>query len=169
MMHSLTVIGLVCVLLAATGCGWLFKKQRKPLKITVTVIGTDSLNFDGNRNQPVQVKVYVLKRVERFLAADVRAFFDPEFDPGFMSEFGRDTLGSTTLILAPGETTDPPVLIEIPYIRASETKPSIAVIANFAQPPRGERRERWTRRIKLKNQKICVELNSNWVEESKCP
>jgi type VI secretion system VasD/TssJ family lipoprotein len=133
------------------------------MKVEVVFTASDSLNFDGNQFQAVQVKAYILKHAERFHAADVRAFFDPGFDPGYMSEFGKDTLGSVTAIVAPGEETRP-LTIEIPFIRVREEKPVFAVVGNFAQPPRGENRERMVFDIKKKTrQTVRIELGTNWV------
>ncbi len=158
---------LVAALLGAAGCGILFSKQRKPMKVEIFFTASDSLNFDGTRFQAVQVKAYLLKRTERFLAADARAFFNPEFDPGFLGEFAKDTLGSVTAIIAPGEDGRP-LTIEVPFIRMREEKPKFAVIANFAQPPRGENRERMVYDIKKKTkQKVRVQLGTNWVEKGK--
>ncbi|HUU46316.1 MAG TPA: type VI secretion system lipoprotein TssJ [Acidobacteriota bacterium] len=160
-----TIVGLflIAMIAAGTGCGWIFGKQKKPMKIEIIFIGSDSLNFDGNQFQAVQVKAFVLKRAERFWAADVRAFFDPGYDPGFMTEFGKDTLGSVTAIVAPEEMTRP-LTIEIPFIRARDEKPIFAVIANFAQPPRGENRERLAFDLKKKTrQTVRVDLGTNWV------
>lgn len=164
-----TIVGLALIVLivAGTGCGWIFGKQKKPMKVEVIFTGSDSLNFDGNQFQAVQVKAYVLTRSERFYAADVRAFFDPGFDPGFMTEFGKDTLGSVTAIVAPEETTRP-LVIEIPFIRVRDEKPIFAVIANFAQPPRGENRERLVFELKKKTrQTVRIDLGTNWVERGK--
>jgi type VI secretion system VasD/TssJ family lipoprotein len=168
-MIGLAEVGLVSVaLVIGSGCGWIFGKQQKPMRVEVVFVGSDSLNFDGTKFQPVQVKAYILTREHRFLAADVRAFFNPEFDPGFMSEFEKDMLGSATAIVAPGEKSLP-MLIEIPYAKLHDVKPMIGVIANFAQPPRGEHRERMIKGIPKKSKQIaCFSLGTDWVEAGKC-
>jgi type VI secretion system VasD/TssJ family lipoprotein len=158
-----TALLVAALLIGATGCGWIFNKQHKPLKITVTFAADSLLNFDGTRYQSVQVKAYILKRCERFFAADPQAFFDPDYAPTFMSDFGQDTLGSVTIIIAPGEQPRP-LTIEIPFIRVREEDPKFAVIANFARPPLEGNGERMCFDIKKKKQTIKVELGSDWVK-----
>jgi type VI secretion system VasD/TssJ family lipoprotein len=160
----LAAVGLA--LSGLSGCGILFSKQEKPMRVEVVFTGGDSLNFDGRSVQAVQVKAYVLRKVERFSAADVRAFFNPDFDPGFMAEFAKDTLGSVTMIVAPGETRGG--TIEIPFIRARDASPQLGVITKFAQPPNVRGRERVVFKIPQKTQQtVHINLGKNWVERGK--
>jgi type VI secretion system VasD/TssJ family lipoprotein len=158
----------VAALLSTTiGCGWLFNKQEKPLRVEVVFTGADSLNFDGRSVQACQVKAYILKDIQRFTAADVRAFFNPEFDPGFMEAFARDTLGSVTMIVAPGETRS--ATIEIPHAFAKrEPRIYFGSLANFAQPPSERGKERMSFKMKKKSQQtLRVQVNKNTIAQGK--
>jgi len=155
------------LLTSSLGCGWLFKKQDKPLRVEVMFTGADSLNYDGRSVQACQVKAYILKDVQRFSAADVRAFFNPEFDPGFMEAFARDTLGSVTMIVAPGETRT--AVIEVPSMFVNrEPRLYFGTLANFAQPPSERGKERMSFKMQKKSQQtIRVQMNKNTVAQGK--
>lgn len=162
---ALALVCLTSVMLA--GCGWLFNKQEKPLRVEVAFAAGDSLNFDGKSIQSVQLKAYVLKDMQRFNAADVRAFFDAEFDPGFLSQFAKDTLGSVTVIVAPGEAATG--IIEVPHAFAKR-EPSlyIGVIANFNRPPSDRAQQRFAYKIqKASKQTIKVSVNKNVLSRAK--
>jgi len=135
--------------------------------VEVLFTGADSLNFDGRSVQACQVKAFVLKDVQRFSAADVRAFFNPEFDPGFLEAFARDTLGSVTMIVAPGETRS--AIIEVPYAFVKrEPRLYFGSLANFAQPPSERGKERMSFKMQKKSkQTLRVQLNKNTIESGK--
>ena len=137
------------------------------MRVEVAFTGADSLNFDGRSPQAVQAKAFVLRDFQRFAAADVRAFFDPNFDPGFMHEFAKDTFASVTMIIAPGETRT--ATLEVPFGFAKrEPRIYFAAIANFAQPPSEKGKERWHFKMQKKSQqKIPVQLNRNTVSQGK--
>jgi type VI secretion system VasD/TssJ family lipoprotein len=158
---------LAAVLTITTGCGLIFNKQEKPMRVEVVFTGADSLNFDGRSVQACQVKAYVLKDIQRFSAADVRAFFNSEHDPGFMEAFARDTLGSVTMIVAPGETRS--AIIEVPYAFAKrEPRLYFGTLANFAQPPSERGKERMSFKMQKKSQQtLRVLLNKNTVAQGK--
>ncbi len=163
----LVTASVALLLIMTLGCGWLFNKQEKPLRVEVVFTGTDSLNFDGRSVQACQVKAYVLKDVQRFNAADVRAFFNPEFDPGFVEAFSRDTLGTVTMIVAPGETRTG--IIEVPHAFAKrEPRLYFGTLANFAQPPSERGKERMSFKMKKSSQQtLRVQLNKNTVSQGK--
>jgi hypothetical protein len=107
-----------------------------------------------------------LRQVDRFAAADARALFNPEFDPGFPDRFAPDTLGSVTVIVAPKETRT--AAIEIPYIRARDSKPQLGVIANFALPSGERGRERLVIKLPKKTQQtVRIELGKDWIAKAK--
>ena len=166
-LDRLVILSAVAAILAGlSGCGVLFSKQEKPMQVEVELVGTDSLNFDGQSAQAVQVKAYILRSVERFNAADVQAFFNSAFDPGFASEFAKDILDSVTLIVAPRETRSS--MIEIPFSRARDVSPQFGAIANFSQPSTARGRERVAFKMTKKTrQTISVQLGKNWVERGK--
>ncbi len=163
----LTATTLSALLTTTIGCGWLFNKEEKPLRVEVVFTGSDSLNFDGRSVQACQVKAFVLKDIQRFSAADVRAFFNQEFDPGFIEAFARDTLGSVTMIVAPGETRS--AIIEIPHAFAKrEPRLYFGALANFAQPPSERGKERMSFKMQKKSQQtLRVQLNKNTVAQGK--
>lgn len=165
--RMLATAALATALTIMLGCGWLFNKQEKPLRVEVVFTGSDSLNFDGRSVQACQTKAFVLKDIQRFSAADVRAFFNPEFDPGFMESFARDTLGSVTMIVAPGETRS--AIIEVPHAFAKrEPRLYFGAIANFAQPPSERGKERMSFKMQKKSQQtLRVQLNKNTVAQGK--
>lgn len=167
MSRTLSAVSLAALLTILVGCGIFFNKQEKPLRVEVVFTGADSLNFDGRSVQACQVKAFVLKDLQRFSAADVRAFFNPEFDPGFQEAFARDTLGTVTLIVAPGETRS--AIIEVPYAFAKrEPRIYFGVLANFAQPPSERGKERMSFKMQKKSQQtLRVQLNKNTVAEGK--
>ncbi|MEW5875556.1 MAG: type VI secretion system lipoprotein TssJ [Candidatus Zixiibacteriota bacterium] len=154
--------GMAGLLLMLSGCGWLFGKQRKDMVVTVEFTGSDSLNHNGEIAQAVQLNVYALKGSSRFMQGDVRAFFDPTFDPGFLEEFNKqDTLRTATVILAPKETRS--VDLVIPFIRARDAKPVLGVIADFNLPP-GKDQERLSLNLSKKTkQTIKINVGRNWV------
>jgi len=165
--RALSATALAAFLTTAVGCGWLFNKQEKPLRVEVVFTGADSLNFDGRSVQACQVKAFVLKDVQRFTAADVRAFFNPEFDPGFLEAFSRDTLATVTVIVAPGETRT--ATIEVPHALAKrEPRLYFGSIANFAQPPSERGKERMSFKMQKKSrQTLRVQLNKNTIAQGK--
>jgi type VI secretion system VasD/TssJ family lipoprotein len=167
LLKTLKVSAVAAVLTATVGCGLFFNKQEKPMRVEVVFTGADSLNFDGRSVQACQVKAYVLKDIQRFSAADVRAFFNQEFDPGFVEAFARDTLGSVTMIVAPGETRTG--IIEIPYAFAKrEPRLYFGTLANFAQPPSERGKERMSFKMQKKSQQtLRVQLNKNTVAQGK--
>ena len=149
-------------LFGLAGCGWLFGKQGKPMTIIVEFTAADSLNFDGETAQAVQVKAYVLKNTARFMAGDVRAFFDPTFDPGFIGDLQKnDTLKTSSVILAPGETKS--IEMVVPFYKARDMKPALGIIADFYRPPT-EKTERLSFEMKKKTkQTIRISVGRNWV------
>ncbi len=167
LLQNLKITAVAALLTTTVGCGWLFNKQEKPLRLEVVFTGSDSLNFDGRSVQACQVKAYVLKDIQRFSAADVRAFFNQEFDPGFVEAFSRDTLGSVTMIVAPGETRS--AVIEIPYAFVKrEPRLYFGTLANFAQPPSERGKERMSFKMQKKSQQtLRVQLNKNTVAQGK--
>ena len=164
--RSTMAAALAVLLTALMGCGILGKGGDKPLRIEVVFYGADSLNFDGRSVQSCQVKAYILKDIQRFSAADVRAFFSPVFDEGFMEAFARDTLGSVTMIVAPGETRS--AIIEVPrmYVKR-EPRLYFGAIANFAQPPSERGKERMSFKMPKSNKTFYVQMNKNTIEKSK--
>lgn len=165
----ITLALIVAALLTTTvGCGWLFNKQEKPLRVEVVFTGADSLNFDGRNAQAVEVKVYILRDIEQFNGADMRAFFNRDFGEAFMAEFKKDTLAAARAIIAPGETSSP-TLIEVPYGFAKrEDRLYFAAIANFAQPPSEDGKDRLSFKMQKKSQQtIRVQLDKNTVAQGK--
>ncbi|MEW5702029.1 MAG: type VI secretion system lipoprotein TssJ [Candidatus Zixiibacteriota bacterium] len=157
---------LVIVVEGLAGCGILFSKQEKPMRVEVAFTGTDSLNFDGQTAQAVQVKAFILNNTERFSATNVQAFFSSTFDVSFTAEFAKDIIDSVTLIIAPRETRRS--TIEIPFSRARNVSPHFGAIANFAQPATVRGRERIVFKIPKKTQQtVAIQLGSNWVERGK--
>lgn len=160
--QAAAAVALAGFLVTISGCGWIFGKQRKDMVVTVQFTGTDSLNHSGEIAQAVQLNVYALKGSPRFMQGDVRAFFDPTFDPGFLGEFYRqDTLRTATVILAPNETRS--VDLVIPFIRARDTKPVLGLIADFNHPPGRDRDRLAINLTKKTKQTIKIDVGRNWV------
>ena len=124
------------VVLGLAGCGWIFGKQEKPMRVEVVFNGTADLNFDGKNAQSVQVKVFLLRSSARFMGADPRTFFDPTFDAGFAPVFAKDTLATASVIVAPQDTTS--VELSVPFINAEKGKPVLCAIADFYRTPGGK-------------------------------
>lgn len=161
---SLVVISFLAAT-ALNGCGWIFGKQAKPMRVEVVLSGTSELNFDGKSAQSVQVKVFLLRNSARFMGADVRAFFNPTFDQGFGPVFAKDTLATASVSLAPQETTS--VVLEVPFAKVQKDKPVLCVIADFYRPPT-EKRERLSIPVKKKTyQKVKLEVGKDWIKKPK--
>ncbi|MBI3871710.1 MAG: type VI secretion system lipoprotein TssJ [candidate division Zixibacteria bacterium] len=149
-----------------SGCGWIFSKHDKPMQVTIELIGSDSLNFDGRSVQSVQVKAYVLSDPGRFGSAAARAFFDPDFNPGFSGAFAKDTLGAASVIVSPGETSK--TTISLLHTKVEKVPTYLAVVANFSQPPSQKNGDRVVFKIpKSTQQKIKIRLGKNAVTRGK--
>lgn len=156
--------GMIVLLLAMSGCGWLFKKQGKDMTVNVEITGTDSLNHDGQNAQAVEVRAYVLKDSHRFNEFNTQVFFNPLFDKPRLDEFyKKDTLATSVVYLTPGETKK--IEMIIPYAYARDSKPEFAVIANFFNPPLNKT-ERLAFEMKKKtSQTLHITVGKDWVSK----
>jgi type VI secretion system VasD/TssJ family lipoprotein len=163
--RQLTAAGIAAVMLTClAGCGWIFGKQEKPMRVEVVLTGSSDLNFDGKNAQSVQVKVFLLRNGARFMGADPRTFFDPTFDEGFAPVFAKDTLATASVNVAPQGTAS--VELVVPYVKVEKEKPVLCVIADFYRPP-GEKKERLALNIKKKTyQKVKLEVGKDWVKKA---
>ena len=164
-MRRLAAAGIaVLILTCLAGCGWIFGKQEKPMRVDVVLAGSSDLNFDGKNAQSVQVKVFLLRNSARFMGADPRTFFDPTFDEGFTSVFARDTLATASVIVSPQETTSVELVVQ--FVKAEKEKPILCVIADFNRPP-GEKKERLALKISQKTyQKVKLQVGKDWVKKA---
>ena len=152
------------LLTSVAGCGWIFGKQEKPMRVEVVLSGSSDLNFDGKNVQSVQVKLYLLRNSARFMGADPRTFFDPTFDEGFLPVFAKDTLASASVIVSPQETTSVELVVQ--FIKAEKEKPILCAIADFNRPP-GEKKERMALKIPKKSyQKVKLQVGKDWVKKA---
>lgn len=157
-------VGLVAVLLATSGCGWIFHKAQKDLTVVVKFVGTDSLNFDGERAQAVEVKAFVLTDSHRFMSADPRILFDPSFEPTLYEDFQKkDVVSSATAHLSPLETESAEIVI--PYAKADKMDLEFAAIANFFHPPSGKRERVVFKLRKKPKQTITINVGKDWVAQ----
>ena len=158
-------MGLAALLLTAfAGCGWIFGKQEKPMRVEVVLAGSSDLNFDGKNVQSVQVKVFLLRNSARFMGADPRTFFDPTFDEGFLPVFAKDTLATASVIVSPQETTSVELVVQ--FVKAEKEKPILCAIADFNRPP-GEKKERLAFKIPKKSyQKVKLQVGKDWVKKA---
>lgn len=164
---------LAVFLMTTVGCGWmwgwLFKKQEKPMEVTVTFVGSDSLNFDGREFQAVHVKAYLLKSTERFLRIDPRAFFSADRGGRYIEQFSReDVWDSASYVIAPGEDSYPPLTMEVTFGRSKDEKVFFGAVANFARTPRRAGGERVTFEMRKKpRQDVWIELGPDGVVKGK--
>jgi type VI secretion system VasD/TssJ family lipoprotein len=162
--RSLVAGAMALVVIGIAGCGWIFGKQEKPMRVEVVLTGTSDLNFDGKNAQSVQVKVFLLRSSARFMGADPRTFFDPTFDAGFAPVFAKDTLASASVIVSPQETTS--VELTVPFVKAEKGKPVLCAIADFYRPPAGKA-ERLALNIPKKSyQKVKLQVGKDWVKKA---
>ena len=156
-------LGVLLLSMALSGCGWIFKKQHKPLLVEVELTATDSLNFDGVEAQAVQLKLYILRDDARFITADTRAFFDDKWSPEWREQtfHKQDTLAMTTVILNPNEVRV--AKLEVPFAYARDAKPVFAAIADFLHPP-SIKTERLSFNMQKKSkQTIKLTVGKDWV------
>jgi len=157
------VLGVSLLSLALSGCGWIFKKQHKPLLVEVELAATDSLNYDGAQAQAVLVRLYVLKDGARFMSGDTRAFFDDNWDPEWREQIfhKQDTLAMTTVKLLPGGVGK--AKMEVPYAYARDSKPVFAAIADFLYPPTVKSERLSFQMQKKSKQTIKLTVGKDWV------
>lgn len=156
--------GLIAVLMTTSGCGWIFHKAQKDLTVVIKFEGTDSLNFDGERAQAVEVKAFILTDSHRFMSADPRIIFDPSFEPALYDDFQKkDVIASATAHLSPLETE--PAEIVIPYAKADKVDLEFAAIANFFHPPSGKRERVVFKLHKKPKQTITIKVGKDWVSK----
>lgn len=159
-------LGVLLLSMALSGCGWIFKKQHKPLLVEVQLAATDSLNFDGTQAQAVQLKLYVLKDDARFMSGDTRAFFDDKWNPEWREQVfnKQDTMATNTVTLIPNEVKT--VKLEVPYAYARDAKPVFAVIADFLRPPSVQTERLAFKMQKKSKQTIKLTVGKDWVIQS---
>jgi type VI secretion system VasD/TssJ family lipoprotein len=158
-----TGVGILLLSMALSGCGWIFKKQHKPMLVEVELTATDSLNFDGVRAQAVQLRLYILKDDARFVSGDTRAFFDDKWNPEWREQVfhKQDTMAMATVTLIPNELKM--VKLEVPFAYARDAKPMFAAIADFLHPP-STKTERLSFKMQKKSkQKIKLTVGKDWV------
>lgn len=159
-------LGVLLLSMALSGCGWLFKKQHKPLIVDVELTATDSLNFDGVQAQAVQLKLYVLKTDARFMSGDTRAFFDDRWNPEWREQVfnKQDTMATNTVTLIPNEVKT--VRLEVPYAYARDAKPVFAAIADFLHPPSVKTERLAFNMQKRSKQTIKLTVGKDYVVQS---
>lgn len=158
-------LGVLLLSLALSGCGWIFKKQHKPMVVDVELTATDSLNYDGTQAQVVALKLYILKSDARFMQGDTRAYFDDTWNPEWRDDvfYKQDTMATAAATLVPGETKT--VRLQVPYAYARDAKPVFAAIADFLRPPSGKA-ERVAFGIQKKSkQTIKLTVGKDWVAQ----
>jgi len=159
-------LGVLLLSMALSGCGWIFKKQHKPLLVEVELAATDSLNYDGAQAQVVQLKLYILKDDARFMSGDTRAFFDETWNPQWREDIfqKQDTLAMTSVTLTPNEVTK--AKLQVPYAYARDANPVFAAIADFLHPP-SNKAERLAFKIQKKSkQTIKLTVGKDWIAQS---
>ncbi len=156
-------LGILLLSMALSGCGWIFKKQHKPMLVEVELTATDSLNFDGVRAQAVQLKLYLLKDDARFVSGDTRAFFDDKWNPEWREQVfhKQDTMALATVTIIPNEVKM--VKLEVPFAYARDAKPVFAVIADFLHPPSAKSERLSFVMQKKSKQKIKLTVGKDWV------
>jgi type VI secretion system VasD/TssJ family lipoprotein len=156
-------VGVLLVSMVLSGCGWIFKKEHKPLLVEVELTATDSLNFDGERAQAVQLKLYILKDDARFMSGDTRAFFDDKWNMEWREQVfhKQDTLATTTVTIIPGEVKM--AKLEVPYAYARDAKPVFAAIADFLHPPSSKSERLAFKMQKKSSQKIKLAVGKDWI------
>jgi type VI secretion system VasD/TssJ family lipoprotein len=156
-------VGVFLVAMMLSGCGWIFKKQHKPLLVEVELTATDSLNFDGVQAQAVQLKLYILKDDARFMSGDTRAFFNDEWNVEWREQVfhKQDTLASTTVTIVPREVTM--AKLEVPFAYARDAKPVFAAIADFLHPPSTKTERLAFKMQKQSKQKIKLTVGKDWI------
>ena len=160
------VLGVLLLSLAVSGCGWIFKKQHKPLLVEVELAATDSLNYDGAQTQAVELRLYILKGDARFMSGDTRAFFDDEWDPDWREQVfhKQDTLASAIVTLVPGGVRN--AKLEVPYAYARDAKPVFAAIANFLYPPAAKSERLAFQMQKKSKQTIKLTVGKDWIAQT---
>jgi type VI secretion system VasD/TssJ family lipoprotein len=164
-MRRFAAAGIAAVMLTClAGCGWIFGKQEKPMRVEVVLAGSSDLNFDGKNAQSVQIKVFLLRSSTRFMGADLLVFFDPTYHDQLKASLGKDILDSGSVILSPQETGS--LDLEVPFVKVEKEKPVLCAVANFYRPP-GQKRERWAMNISKKTyQKVKLEVGKDWVKKA---
>lgn len=159
-------LGILILAFALSGCGWIFKKQHKPLVVDIELTASDSLNFDGDQAQVVALRLYILKSESRFMQGDTRAYFDDTWNPEWRNDvfYKQDTMATASATLIPGETKT--IRLQVPYAYARDASPVFAAIADFLRPPSGKA-ERVAFGIQKKSkQTIKLTVGKDWVAQA---